>query len=702
MVVKQTLTRYGDAGTGCRLSPIIALMAHGGFHRFGPILAATLVVLATVAPARSAPFPDLTPLPPLLSTEQQALYQRAFEALDAGRIDFARQLAHQGHDKLANKIFRWAELQEPHSGAAFEDIAAFIDANPNWPRQDLLMRRAEEALVARTDDSVVLAWFALRGPQTADGAMRYIAALLHTGAKDKAIKLIRATWLSGAFGAAQEKTFLKLYHGYLTAEDNRERLDHLLWEGQTEEAKRMLPRVDADTRALAQARLSLAALAPSVDYALRHVPPRLQHDEGLVFERLRWRRRKGQDQAALDMLREAPAHVTHPDLWWIERNYLARRAISAGRMREGYDIATHHGLIDGPHFVEAEFLAGWVALRFLKEPSTALEHFTKLYEAARFPVSLARGAYWAGRAEAAAGNKDSATEWYHRAAGYLTTYYGQLASAELDPQDRPPFPQTIPPTADERTQFDNSELVRAARLLQQIGQPLKVKAFITRLVLNAQTPGEDTLVAELATRIGRPDLAVSAAKRSAQVAGVPNPEYGWPIIPLPSGETPERALIYATIRQESAFEADAVSRVGARGLMQIITPTARAMAKKLGLGTAHIESRLLFDPKLNLSIGRSYLASLVDAYDGSYVLALAAYNAGPARVREWIRDNGDPRIASVDMVDWIEEIPVEETRNYIHRVLENLQVYRERLNGTEVAMGIAQDVRRRRVSQATP
>ena len=691
-----------NAGVGCRLSPNIALMSHGGFHRLGSILAATVLVFASIAGVLAAPSPLPTPLPPLLSTDQEALYHRAFEALDSGHIDLARQLAHQGRDKLANKVFRWAELQEPHSGAAFEDIAAFIDANPSWPRQDLLMRRAEEALVERTDDSVVQAWFALRGPQTVDGDMRDIEALFHAGDKDKAVKLIHSTWRSGAFGATQEKTFLHRYHTYLTAEDNRQRLDHLLWGGRAEEARRMLPRVNADDRALAQARLGLAALSSGAEYALRRVPARLQHDEGLIFERLRWRRRKGQDQAALDMLREAPAQVTHPDLWWIERNYLARRAISAGRMRDAYEIATHHGLVNGSHFVEAEFLAGWVALRFLKEPKTALEHFEQLYDAAHYPVSLSRGAYWAGRAEAAAGDKDAATEWYHRAAGYLTTYYGQLADAELEPTDRPPFPQPVSPTAEERTQFKASELVRAARLLQQIGQPLRVKAFITRLVLNAQTPGEHTLVAELATRIGRPDLAVSAAKRSSQVAGVVDAEYGWPVIPLPPGETPESALIYATIRQESAFETDAVSRVGARGLMQIITPTARAMARKLGLGTAHIESRLLYDPKLNLSIGRSYLASLIDAYDGSYVLTLAAYNAGPARVREWIRDNGDPRIANVDMVDWIEKIPVEETRNYIHRVLENLQVYRERLSGTEVAMGIAQDVRRRRISQATP
>jgi peptidoglycan lytic transglycosylase len=680
-------------------------MSHGGFHRFGLVLAAAAVVLTAAAPVLAAPAalsPTQAPLAPLLSAGQQALYQHAFEALDAGRPEEARQLAHQGTSKLGNKIFRWAELQQPHSGAAFEDIAAFIDANPAWPHQDILMRRAEEALIDRTDDSVVLAWFALRGPQTADGAMRYIEALLRAGDKEKAVKLIHSTWASGSFGAAQEKTFLKRYRSHLTSEDNINRLNRLLWDGRSDEARRMMSRVDADHRALADARLKLAGLSSGVEYALRHVSAKLANDEGLIFERLRWRRRKGQDQAALDMLRTAPGHVSRPDLWWIERNYLARRAISAGRMREAYEIATHHDMVDGARFLDAEFLAGWVALRFLHEPKTALTHFTKLYEAARFPVSLARGAYWAGRAEAALGNKDAAVEWYRRGAGHLTTYYGQLASAELDPAARPPFPKTIQPTDDERKQFDASELVQAVRLLQQVGQTLKVKSFVTRLVLNAKAPGEHTLVAELATRLARPDLAVSAVKRSAQVAEVASPEYGWPVIPLPPGESPEKALIYATIRQESAFESDAVSRVGARGLMQLIAPTARAMAKKLGFATAHIETRLLAEPTLNVSIGRTYLASLIDAYDGSYVLALAAYNAGPGRVKQWIRDNGDPRISTVDTVDWIELIPIDETRNYIHRVLENLQIYRERLDGTDVASGIAQDVRRRKVSEAKP
>jgi soluble lytic murein transglycosylase len=239
-------------------------------------------------------------------------------------------------------------------------------------------------------------------------------------------------------------------------------------------------------------------------------------------------------------------------------------------------------------------------------------------------------------------------------------------------------------------------------LLQETGQVKRVKPFILRLALNAKTPEQHVLAAELATRIERPDLAVSVSKRSAQIAGVAIPDYGWPMVRLPqSSEPPERALIFATIRQESAFETDAVSHAGARGLMQLILPTAKAVARQLGLSADRLEHRLLAEPDLNLRLGHKYLATLIDDYDGSYVLALASYNAGPGRVRQWIRDNGDPRQSNVDVIDWLELIPIDETRNYVHRVLENLQVYRQRLGTTQVA-SIDQDLRRRRAQASVP
>jgi soluble lytic murein transglycosylase len=662
---------------------------------------ATALALAALG-LLAGPGAAQAPLPPLLSAEQRPALNRAFDFLDAGKPDEGRRLVNDSKDRFAAKVFRWAELQQPRSGASFEDIAAFIDANPDWPSLDALSRRAEEALVERTDDSVVLAWFALRGPVTADGSMRYIEALLRSGNRAKAHELIRTAWVSNSFGAAQETTFLKRYRQHLEPNDHIRRLDRMIWEGRKDDARRQMARVNDDWKALADARLKLQAVSGGVDGALRKVPAHLTSHPGLLFERLRWRRKKGQEEGAREILRDAPADLGRPDLWWNERAYMVRRSVSAGRMSEAYTLAKNHGLSGGAGLTEAEFLAGWVSLRFLDKPEPALGHFRRLHEAARFPVTQARAAYWAGRAAAAIGDVRESQTWYERAATHVTTYYGQLAATVLETGRSAPTLSTPTPTAEERQAFERSELVRAARLLHEIDQPQRVKAFVTRLVLNAKTPGQHTLVSELATRINRPDLAVSAAKRSAQVAGVSIPDHGWPTINLQGGNPPERALILATIRQESAFETDAVSRAGARGLMQLIPPTARAVAKQLGLPSDNIEKRLLDDPSLNLRLGRAYLASLIDDYDGSYLLAIAAYNAGPGRVQRWLKENGDPRKPQVDVIDWIELVPIDETRNYIQRVFENLQVYRYRLNGTPVEERIDRDLRRRRTAALQP
>ncbi len=627
-----------------------------------------------------------------LSPEQREIYSKAFAAADAGRWDEAKRLADGGGDALADKALRWIELQQPRSGASFEDLAAFIDANPDWPMQDVLMRRAEEALVERTDDSVVRAWFALRRPTTVDGAMRYAEALFRADKRDEGIAVIREAWRGGSFGSKQEATFIKRYRRYLSHDDHAGRLDKLIWDGRYAEARRVTKLVNANTRALADARIRLATMARGVDSAIKRVPDSLQQDAGLVFERMRWRRRKGLIDGAMELVRHPSVDLRRPEIWWNERAFLVRWAITAGKVSDAYKIARDHGVPDGVGFAEGEFLAGWIALRYRNDAKTALRHFTKLYEAVRFPVSQARGAYWAGRAAEAAGDRKAARAWYEKAANIPVTYYGQLAAGKLDPEARPAWPSTPKASPAERRDFERSELTRVARRLNELGIYDQVKPFLLRQLAAAETPGQHSLAAELALSLDRPDLAVSLAKRSSQAAGILLPEYGWPTVPFVTGDSPERALILATIRQESAFEVQAVSRVGARGMMQIIPATAKAVAQRLGL--QHSNRRLLNDPHYNVQIGRSYLGGLIDEYEGSYVLALAAYNAGPTRVRQWIEANGDPRRNDVDAIDWIELIPFDETRNYVQRVLENLQVYRQALGGSQIAQGIQRDLRR--------
>lgn len=660
---------------------------------------ATLIAIAAASASRAEPPALVAQAPsgaravaPVLSAEQRELYIKAFAAADAGRWDDVRRLTAQGREALANKVLQWLELQQPRSGAAFEDLAAFIDANPDWPMQDILMRRAEEALVERTDDSLVLAWFALRGPSTVDGAMRYAEALFRAGDRAKAIATIKEAWRSGGFGAKQEQAFLKRYRAHLTTDDHVKRLDKMIWDGRYDEARRVLKLVDANTRALADARIRLATMSGGVDGALKRVPERLQNDPGLLFERMRWRRRKGQIDGALEIARNSPKDLGRPDIWWPEREYLARKAVSAGKMSEAYRIVRNHQLSGGAGLAEAEFLSGWIALRYQKDAKTALTHFTRLYESARYPVTQARGAYWAGRAAEALGDRKAAQGWYHKAALFPITFYGQLGLEKIEPGSRPPWPTTPPVSAAERRAFEQSELTRVARLLNELGVYDRVKPFIIRQVSLAKSPAQHALAGELSLAMGRPDLAVSAAKRSSQAAGIMLPEYGWPISPVVNGDSPERALVLATIRQESAFEVQAISRVGARGMMQLMPSTAKAIARSIGI--PHSDHRLLNDPHYNVQIGRTYLGRLIDEFDGSYVLALAAYNAGPARTRQWIRENGDPRRSSVDVIDWIELISFEETRNYVQRVLENLQVYRHLLGDPQRAQGIGRDLRR--------
>lgn len=664
------------------------------------LLGGTALLTLSGAPAAFAQNPSATAqassgaraASPLLTAEQRDLYAKAFAAADAGRWDDVRRLAAQGREPVANKALRWLELQQPRSGASFEDLAAFIDANPDWPMQDIMMRRAEEALVDRTDDSVVLAWFALRGPSTADGAMRYAEALFRSGDRAKAIATIKEAWRSGGFGAKQEQTFLQRYKGYLTGDDHARRLDKMIWDGRYDEARRVMKLVDANARTLADARIRLATMAPGIDGALKKVPEHLQKDPGLVFERMRWRRRKGQVESALELARNGPKDLGRPDIWWPEREYLARKAVSMGRMSEAYQIARGHQLTGGAGLAEAEFLSGWIALRYQKDAKAALGHFTRLYENARFPVTQARGAYWAGRAAEALNDRKAAQGWYYKAALFPVTFYGQLGLDKVDAGARPPWPTIPQPTAAERRAFEQAEPTRVARLLAELGAHERVKPFILRQVTTAKSPTQHALAGELSLALDRPDLAVSAAKRSSQSAGVMLPEYGWPVSAIVKGDSPERALIHATIRQESAFEVQAVSRAGARGMMQLMPATAKSIAKSMGL--PHTDHRLLNDPHYNVQIGRTYLGRLIDEFDGSYVLALAAYNAGPARARQWMRDNGDPRRPNVDVVDWIELITFEETRNYVQRVLENLQVYRHVLGDPQRSQGIGRDLRR--------
>lgn len=624
-----------------------------------------------------------------LSQSEAKIYSSALRAAEKGNWQSAHRQTSKIPDKLPAKVLRWLELAQRGSGKSFETISDFVLKNDSWPRRGTLRRRAEEVLNNNVSPGDVIRWFGTYPPLTTDGKIRLVEAVVAGGQKKTARKLIRETWVGTNFGRKQERQFRKRYRKFLTRADHTARLNRLLWDGQITRARRMIPLVGEATQKLAMARISLRAFRGGVDWHISQVPASLRTDPGLVFERVRWRRRKGLDDGAYELLKNVPANVPFAQKWWVERSIMARRLLAKGHISEAYKLARTNGLSTGARFVEAEWLAGWIALRHLNDPETARTHFSTIGDKVAYPISKARAAYWIGRAEEAGGNLTAAAKSFQAASKHGTTYYGQLAAARSN-SSVILTSSRVAPTKARRSTFARDERVRAVKLLSQVGARNHVRAFMYKLLSEAKTPQRQMLTAELAQQIGRRDFAVRAGRKSYRT-GSPLPEIAYPVIKM-TGNHPEQALLHAIVRQESNFDAAAVSHAGARGLMQLMPATARSVAKRLRV--RYSPKKLTRDSSYNVRLGQAYLGQMINRFDGSYILAIASYNAGPSAAKRWVRQNGDPREQGVDVIDWVESIPYRETRNYVQRVIENLQVYRVRMGGPMLAEGIVRDLRR--------
>jgi soluble lytic murein transglycosylase len=651
-------------------------------------LAALSVPVPGTKPRRGTPpaKPEQTELPShrtLLSASDRDLGRKAMTEAEAGRFDAARRIAAQAREPLVGELIRWLWVQTSGSGAGFDDIAAFLASKPDWPARDAMLRRAEENIDISLGDTRILEWFAANPPVTGLGWMRHGEALLRQGRTEEAMVSLRRAWVDGNLAPSDEKSLWVEYGGRFSNADHAARLDRLLWEGNIEAARRMLPRVNAETRQLGEARIALATNRDGADRLAQSLPEHLRSDGGLAYDRLRWQRRRGMDDIVEALLYNAPEDLGRAEKWWVERHFRARKAIAEGRISEAYRLAAGHGLKEGASRAEAEWLAGWIALRLLQEPAAALQHFTALAETVSYPVSVARAAYWLGRTHEALGNAEEARRQYALAAEHSTTFYGQLAAHALNPGEPLFLADPIQPSREEIRKFDSREVVRAARILVELGEESRLRPFILRLVHTATTPEEHKLVAQLARDLRRVDLAVMAAKRSARQNIILLRE-AYPLVdPMLRTESPETALVLALARQESEFNQFAISSAGARGLMQLMPATAKGVAKTLKV--RYQTAKLTDDAAYNVRLGSHYLQDLLRDWDNNYVLALAAYNAGHGRVRRWVQEWGDPRHPSVDVIDWIELIPFSETRNYVQRVLEGVQIYRSLLGQQPVS-----------------
>ncbi len=621
----------------------------------------------------------------------------AFKAIELAQPKTARSAIAKIEAPLLRKALTWFMMRDLDAAGDTLEISAFLRENPTWPDRRRLRRQAERAIPANWTATAVKAWFDGSEPVSDLGRARLGDALADLGFKAEGVALLRQAWIDGDFTPSDERAVYRRIRRDLSAADHRERLERVLWDGRFGATRRMLPRVPEDIRKLGEARFLLRHRRGNVDKAIARVPDELKRHEGLVYERLRWRRRKGRTDSAMELFADAPPDPVRPDLWAEERIELARQSLADGAISEAYNVARNHGLDakEAALFSEAEWLAGWIALRFLNEPAWAYDHFRALYTAVSFPISRSRGAYWAGRAAENIGDTTSATIWYSVASSYPETFYGQLALSRLKPGATLALPFEIARDPLTIAEFNAFEPARAAKALVEAGAREHIGALVMGVARHYDAPGWQSVVAIFARSLGRPDLAIRIAKLAAR-NGQLIPSAAYPTVAsfgLPvsePGSEVEAALLHAVIRQESLFFPEAKSRAGALGLMQLMPATARQVAKQLGV--RYNRNKLRKDPGYNRSFGDAYLGNLLKTFDGSYILSIAAYNAGPNRARRWVRAYGDPRDPDVDAIDWIESIPFDETRNYVQRVLENLQVYRAVLGGENAPVQLAQDL----------
>jgi soluble lytic murein transglycosylase len=440
-------------------------------------------------------------------------------------------------------------------------------------------------------------------------------------------------------------------------------------------ARDLLAKLPPDYQPLANARLAMATKAADTTTILKGVSAARLDDPAIKLERLSWLRRSGNFDEARALASAPPTAQT--EAWWNERQQLARDLLAAGHPAEAYAVAVQHGQTRGIAFAEAEFLAGWIALRHLKKPADGQKHFQTLYDGVSTDISKSRAAYWMGRALEAANRSKEAHDWFGRAAAFGQTFYGQLAARRL-PGGAVKLPSDPVASDADREALGGRELVTVARWIGQSGDAERTRPFLLRLARMVSGPGETLLLSHLATELKRPDIALVIARRGAE-NGVTLFDASFPVVDLGNTGSIERALALAVTRQESAFNSAAISPSGALGLMQLMPGTARDVAGRLGV--PFIQDKLTRDPAYNVGLGTQYLSEMLQRFGGSYELALAAYNAGPNRVARWLDSIGDPRAGKIDMVDWIEMIPFRETRNYVQRIMEGVGVYRDRLSG---------------------
>ena len=660
--------------------------------RIVPIAAFLLAGTAFAAEYVPSAKPDFSITSPLKDGIEFYNFRNAMRAASNNEWGAVRGYRAGISTPAGRNLLLWRLAVEDRDAGFFE-LKEAVETLKGWPRHNKIRIEAEKKIEdSGMNPEFIIKYFDQWPPLTGTGKLAFAHALQAKGFIEETKAQIRSAWHNNTLSKDDERELLKTYGKYLTKKDHVIRADKMIWGRHRSEAYRMLSRLHGADKALATARYKLMRNAKGIDAAVRRVPKAYEGDGGLLYERTRWRRRHGLVEEATEFalnLPEGSLNAVAAKRMWSERHLLARRALKDGDYATAYTLAAGHGMTKGAQFADGEFLAGWLALQKLQDPILALSHFTRLKNGVSTPVSLARAYYWIGRAHQAMGATEAAQTAWHKASKHDFTYYGQLAAQKLGHKmlDLGKDPQ---PSAAQRADFENNLQIQALKLIGLSGHRTLYRTFSYHLDDILPNAVDHVMLSALALEMGQKRAAMRAAK-AALWRGEILPDSAWPVISLPDGLPVDRAFLLALMRQETELDPKAVSRVGAQGLMQLMPATARHTAR--AIGQRYRKSWLTSDPAYNVRLGAAHLQELLDEFNGSYILATVSYNAGKTRAYRWIKEYGDPR-TDADPIDWVESIPFSETRNYVQRVLENVQVYRHRLAGAPVPISIWDDLHR--------
>jgi peptidoglycan lytic transglycosylase len=628
------------------------------------------------------PLPSDQPSAPTQLSPDLAATKQAISLVQRGKFTDATTLAASIKDRVAQKVVEWALLRNADATAGFERYAAFVHANTEWPSIPLLRKRAEARLWNERRDPATVHGFIGARPAGAPGRLALARVLLREGDREGATREVRTVWRTAEMSAELEASVVEAFPDQLTTADHTARMDRRIGAKDFGAAMRAAKRLGPAQVAIVKACDATAANSAKSGALLEAVAKEARSDMGYALCRLHWLLARNELAAAVKVVAEsAREDLQHQetDEWWRECRLLARRLIDLGDVQTAYRVVRDAPLPANIYYrAEYHFMAGWIAFRFLHDPSTALHHFAHIDEGSDDPIVLARAAYWRGRAAEAAGRLEDMHAQYATAARYPTAYYGQLARARLGLSEiaaRPAPPQSVDGA--------QSDLLHAADILYAIGEFDLALSFVSDLAETSSDVATLHGLGQLAARY-HDAQAMLAIGKTALARGLPTEQHAFPEIGVPSyrpiAPPIDKCMVYSIVRTESAFDQRDKSPAKAVGLMQVTPEAGRDTAKRFGV--TYDWKRLVSDPVYNMQMGAAEISALFKEYTGSYIMTFAGYNAGRGRVQQWVAQHGDPRNPKIDAVDWVERIPLAETRNYVQRVMENLQVYRARFGAS--------------------